>query len=96
MGDLILQTARQTSVTWAKEGQLLCIPSEVETSASGENKHELYVAPVYRWQIKPPASGDARTSGSVEWRRCVRGVTQLFSHIVILPASHAFCDLVFN
>lgn len=55
LGDLILQTARQTLVTWAKEGQLLCIPDEVETSASGENKHELYVAPVYYWQTKPPA-----------------------------------------
>lgn len=63
LGDLILQTARQTLVTWAKEGQLLCIPDEVETSVSGEIKHELYVAPVYCWQIKPPASGDARTSG---------------------------------
>lgn len=51
-------------VTWAK--QLLCIPDEVETSTSGENKHELYVAPVFDWQIKPPASGDARTSGFVE------------------------------
>ncbi len=46
LGDLILQMARQTLVTWAKEGQLLCIPDKVETSASGENKHELYVAPV--------------------------------------------------
>lgn len=52
LGDLILQTARQTLVTCAKEGQLLCIPDEVETSASGENKHELYVSPVYCWQIK--------------------------------------------
>lgn len=46
LGDLILQTARQTLVTWAKEGQLPRIPDEVETSASGENKRELYVAPV--------------------------------------------------
>ena len=46
LGGLILQTARQTLVTWAKEGQLPCIPDEVETSASGENKRELYVAPV--------------------------------------------------
>lgn len=62
-GDLILQIARQTWATEAKEGQLLCIPDEVATSASGENKHELYAAQVYRWQIKPPASRDARTSG---------------------------------
>lgn len=59
-----MQTARQTLVTWAK--QLLCIPDEVETSTSAENKHELYVAPVFDWQIKPPASGDARTSGFEE------------------------------
>lgn len=45
LGDLILQTARQTSVTWAKEGQLLCIPDEVETSASGENKNMNCVLP---------------------------------------------------
>lgn len=75
LGDLILQTARQTLVTWAKEGQLLCIPGEVETSASGEHKHELYVAPVYCWLIKPPASGDARTSGFDEWWCCERGDT---------------------
>lgn len=36
LGDLILQTGRQTSVTPAKEEQLLCIPDGVETSTSGE------------------------------------------------------------
>lgn len=80
MGDLILQTARQTLVTWAKEGQLLCIPDEVETSVSGENKHELYVAPVYCWQIKPPASGDARTSGFDEWWCCEQSDTTFPHH----------------
>lgn len=80
LGDLILQTARQTLVTWAKERQLLCIPDEVETSVSGENKHELYVAPVYCWQIKPPVSGDAKTSGFDEWRRCERSDTTLPHH----------------
>lgn len=70
LGDLILQTARQTLVAWAKEGQLLCIPDKVETSASGENKHELYVAPVCCWQIKPPACGDASTSGFGECWCC--------------------------
>lgn len=64
LGNLILQTPRQTLATWVKLGQLLCIPDKVETSVSGENKHELYVAPVYWWQIKPPASVDARRSGS--------------------------------
>lgn len=54
-----LLTARQTLITWVKEGQLLCIPDKVETSVSGENKHELSSA----WQIKPPDGGDAKTSG---------------------------------
>jgi len=79
-------------VTWAKEGQLLCIPDKVETSVSGENKHELNVAPVYCLQIKPPAAGDARTSGFDEWR-CSEGggVTRLFL-ITNLPSGQAFFD----
>lgn len=94
-GDLILQKARQTLVTWAKEGQLLCIPNEVETSASGENKHELYVALVHCWQIKPPASGDARTSGLDE-RQCCDGSDTTFQYITGLPLSQVFCDFGFK
>lgn len=44
----ILQPARQTLVTLAKDGQLLCIPDEVRTSVSGENKRGVDVAPVGR------------------------------------------------
>lgn len=80
LGDLILRTARQTSVTLAKEGQLLCIPDEVQTSASGENKRGVNVAPVYCRQMKPAAEGEARTSGFDEWWCCERSDTTFPHH----------------
>lgn len=52
MEDLILQPARQTLVSLAKDGQLLRIPDEVRASVSGKNKRVVDVAPV-----------EAKTSG---------------------------------
>lgn len=72
---LIFQIGRQTLVTLAKEGQLLCIPDKAETSASGENKHGVCVAPVCCWLMKPAAEEKAKMSWLNEWWCCERSGT---------------------